>query len=75
MQAYKQAKEVLSQARQFIEQYCKERSLSREQREIRLHEIEQEIFDTGTYRHTLQELTYGIQVSTLGMLAFSTYKI
>ncbi len=63
MQAYKQAKEVSTQAREFIEQYCKERSLPREHRETRLREIEQEIFDTGTYRHTLQELTYGIQVT------------
>ncbi len=54
---------TLRQAREFIEQIAAELGWESAATERRLAEIEHEIYATGTYTHTFDELSYGAQLA------------
>ncbi|NBK47582.1 nitric oxide synthase [Staphylococcus delphini] len=54
---------MLKEAQAFIKQMYDELNLPTTERDARLAEIEQAIQTTGTYRHTIDELTYGARVA------------
>ena len=54
---------LLEQANKFISQYGKEKGLSKETIVDRQCVIHDEIESTGTYTHTLEEITYGAKLA------------
>lgn len=54
---------VLKEAREWIEQYYKEKNLGEEKLAIRLNDVADEIKRTGTYWQTYDEVAYGARVA------------
>lgn len=54
---------VLTEARQWIEQFYQEKNLGEEKLAIRLNEVADEIKRTGTYWQTYDEVAYGARVA------------
>ncbi len=61
---------LLEEARSFIEMMYRELNYNPSIFDKRIKEIEKEIEHTGTYTHTLEELSYGARGNELFQMSF-----